>query len=71
MTHRLNLKFFKEMELTPDDLLFPVPKYVTWDRQEELKERLDKMTEIIRRLPPKPEADVNHMSMSEAWFLKM
>lgn len=41
------------MELTPDDFTFPVPKYVTWDRRVELKERLDKMNEIISHLPPK------------------
>ena len=41
------------MELTPDDFTFPVPKYVTWDRRAELKDRLDKMNEIISHLPPK------------------
>ena len=41
------------MELTPDDYSFPVPKYVTWDRRGELKERLDKMNDIISHLPPK------------------
>ena len=41
------------MELTPDDYSFPVPKYVTWDRRTELKERLDKMNDIISHLPPK------------------
>ena len=50
------------MELTPDDFTFPVPKYVTWDRRVELKERLDKMNEIISHLPPK-------VSFHENWIL--
>ena len=54
------------MELTPDDFLFPTPKFITYDRQDELKVRAEKMNEIRKNIPPKnDENDEVYMSISE------
>ena len=47
----------KEMELTPDDYRFPVPKYITWDRKSQLKNRSERMNDIISQLPPKEQPE--------------
>ena len=56
--------FLKEMELTPDDYSFRVPRFATWDRHKELKERSAKLAQIVSLLPPKPITDDDSLGMS-------
>jgi len=60
--------FLKELELTPDDYKFAVPRFAKWERHNELRERSAKLAQIVSLLPPKPVApdDSFGMSLGEA-----
>ena len=56
--------FLKELDLTPDDYRFKVPRFATWERHTELAQRAEKLAKIVSLLPPKPVEDDGGLGMS-------